>query len=275
MIKEVKYFFQEHIENSHTIMKLAVSSAKQATAKTTLGIYWNLVKDIVFFIAYSFFIIVVRSGSKNPEGTPKVIFLIIGLVAWYVLNDTLTSGIKCMVKNKNIYTKIKFPIMIIPTFETIAIFYRRILTFILLIIILFVFTITTSFKVELNIIGIIYAIIGMFIFSLSYNLFISGFYTISKDFRELYQALVRIQLYFVPVFWSIYDDLPAQTPKFLVLIIKNNPLVHLINTFRRAITHGALPRLSNVIVFLIIVLILFMLGCFIQYRLRKVYSDFA
>lgn len=276
MIKEIKYYILEHVENRRYIMKLAISSAKTDTAKTTLGIYWNLVKDAVFFIAYSFFMTVVRPGTSEIEGMPRLVYLFTGLVAWYMVNDNLTSGVKCITQNKHIFSKIKFPILIIPTYETIALYIKRIMTLSLLVILLTIITLTTDYRVNINIFGLIYSIVASFVFGVTYNLLVSGFYTISKDFRELYQALVRIQFYFVPIFWSTYTDLETlNLPGFMINIIRNSPFIHLINSFRRSISLGEFPQLQSVLVFMTIILVMFTLGCFIQYRLRKIYADFV
>ncbi|MDL2211453.1 hypothetical protein LJB88_01085 [Erysipelotrichaceae bacterium OttesenSCG-928-M19] len=277
MVKEIKTFIDEHKNNGGYIWKLAVSSAREDTQKTTLGMYWNVVRDIIFFIAYGFFITVVRgSGSASIEGMPRLIYLFTGLVGWYFINDIIKTGVKCIVKNKGVFTKIKFPILIIPTFETIAIFIKRIMTVVLLCIILLLFVIFTDYRPDINIFGVIYALGAAFLFGVAYTLFVSGFYTISKDFRELYGAIMRIQFYFVPIFWSVYQDLPAAgLPNWVVTFIANTPFIHVINSFRRAISLGEFPQLYSIGIFFIIVLILFCTGCYIQYRLRRIYADFV
>lgn len=276
MLKEIKYFFVEHKENKNYIWKLAVSSAKEGTQKTTLGMFWNVVRDAVFFIAYGFFMTMIRGNTGTMEGMPRLVYLFTGLVAWYMINDNLTTGVRCIIKNKGIFTKIKFPILVIPTIETIAIYIQRLATLVLLAIILIIFMLTTDYRVDINIFGLVYALVASFLFGIAYNLFMSGFYTISKDFRELYKAIVRIQFYFVPIFWSVTQDLATikNMPKGVVTVIENTPFIHLINSFRRAISLGEFPPLKNVAVFLVIVSIIFSLGCYIQYRLRKVYADF-
>ncbi|MDF9866992.1 ABC-type polysaccharide/polyol phosphate export permease [Bacilli bacterium PM5-3] len=276
MVKEVKYFFKEHINNKDYIWKLAVSRAKEDTQKTTLGMYWNVVKDAVFFVAYGFFMMAIRGGNKDIEGMPKLIYLFTGLVAWYFISDSLNKGVACITRNKKIFSKIKFPILIIPTYETIAIFIRRLSSLALLAVVLIGFMVAGLFTPNINIFGLIYSLVASFLFGVSYNLLVSGFYTISKDFRELYKAIVRIQFYFIPIFWSVYSDIPKFIPfDWAIGFFEKLPFVHLIISFRRSITLGEFPALINIATFAGIVLVMFVAGCYIQYRLRRIYADFV
>lgn len=275
MLKAIYFFIKEHIDNRRYIMKLAVSSATRDTQNTTLGIYWNVVRDAVFFIAYSFFMVVIRGSNSNIEGMPRLVYLYTGLVAWYLINDYLTLGVKCIVRNKNIFSKIRFPIMIIPTIETIAIIIRRLITLALLAIILIVFMIFTDYRVNINIIGLVYSLIASFVFGLAWSMFISGFYAISKDFRELYLAIMRIQFYFVPIFWSVNQDIArAGLPHIVQTTLNNLPFIHLINAFRRSISLGEIPPIKEIMIFSLITAIIFAVGCYLQYRLRRIYADF-
>lgn len=276
MIKEVKFFFKEHIDNRQYIWKLAFSKAKEETQKTTLGIYWDVIRDAVFFVAYGFFILVMRGSSGDMEGMPRLVYLFTGLVGWYMISDNLNQGVGCIVKNKHIFTKIKFPIMIIPTIETLALYIKRSVTLVLLAVVLVILMLNSDFRIKINLFGVIYAIGASFLFGVSYNLFMSGFYTISKDFRSLYKAIVRIQFYFVPVFWSVAGDLgKLGAPKNLITAVENLPFIHLVNSFRNAVAVGKFPPLYSIGIFAVFVTIMFCLGCYIQYRLRRVYADFV
>lgn len=276
MIKEIKTFVQENLDYRHNLLKLAVSSAKSDTKKTTLGMYWIVVKDIIFFVTYGFFMTMIRAGTGSVNGIPLLVYLFTGLVAWYCISDILNQGVKCIVKNKGVFTKIKFPILAIPTYETIAIFIKRIPTFVLLLVILVLFSFFTPFMINVNIFGLIYSIFAIFIFGLSFILLFSGFFAISKDFRELYKAIVRVQFYFVPIFWSISEVMANMKwiPHWVEVLVTNLPFIHIIESFRYSLTSGEFPPVMNIIIFLIICFILFALGCYVQYRLRRIYSDF-
>ena len=275
MVQEIKCFFEEHKNNRSYIWKLAVSKAKEETINTTLGIYWDVIRDLVFFVAYGLFMFVMRGSHSQIDGMPMLVYLFTGLVAWYMIRDDLNIGVNCMVKNKNIFTKIKFPIMVIPTIETIALYIKRVITVILLALVLGVLMIVTGWRANVNILGLIYSIGASLLFGIAYSLFMSGFYTISKDFRELYKAIVRIQFYFVPIFWSVDHDLAklGLSPGWIEFI-KNLPFIHLIDSFRMSIASGAFPPKHSVLIFFAFVLVLFLAGCYIQYRLRRIYADF-
>ena len=275
MLEAIKCFFREHFKNRDYIMKLAISSAKQDTRKTTLGMWWNVIRDIVFFITYGLFMIVMRGRSDNGiDGMPTLFYLFTGLVSWYIINDNLMSGVNCILKNRGIFTKIKFPIMTIPTIETIALFIKRFSTFALLILVLYGVCMIYKFTPHINIIGLLYSLVSLFIFGVVYNIFMSGFFTISKDFRELYRAIMRVQFYFVPIFWSTRDLIRLHVPNIGVQIIENLPFTHLINSFRYSIALGQIPSLTSILIFWSFIIVMFLFGVYIQYKLRRIYADF-
>jgi len=278
LLKEIRYWAGEHSHNFRYIGQLAMSSAKQDTQRTTLGMYWKLFRDIIFFITYSFFMTVVRGRAGGEMGGMNAfVYLFTGLAAWYLISDYLGQGVKCMLKNKGIFTKIKFPIMIIPTYETLAIFINRGITFSIVAIMLLGMTIFyDGYTPHINLFGLIYSLVASFIFGVSYSLFMSTFFTISRDFRELYNAINRVAFYFVPIFWAV-DNIPGgnRLPSWFPEFLKNTPFVHLIDSFRNAISLNQFPPLHSIAIFMTFCLVLFCGGCFLQYRLQRIYADFV
>lgn len=278
MVKEIQTYIDEHKGKSKYIFKLALASAKSDTKSTTLGIYWHIIRDLVFFVAYGLFMVLIRGRSGNVEGIPTLIYLYTGLAAWFLISDYLNDGAACIKNNKKIFTKIKFPILIIPTFETIAIFIRRLISIALITIVIVLFTIFTDYAPHINILGLIYALFASFIFGVAYSLFMSSFFTISKDFRQLYKAFTRIQFYFVPVFWSTHEigkTFGANSGINIGEILEYFPFVHLVNVFRRSISLNEFPAFRHIAFFLFIVILLFLGGIYIQYRMRRIYADFV
>lgn len=279
MVKEINAYINEHKGKTKYIFKLALASAKADTKNTTLGIYWHIIRDLVFFVAYGLFMILVRGRAGDVEGIPIMVYLYTGLAAWFLVSDYLNDGVSCIKANKKTFTKIKFPILIIPTFETIAIFIRRLITFGLITVILIFFMIFTDYTPNINILGLLYALFASFIFGVAYSLFMSSFYTISKDFRQLYKAFARIQFYFVPVFWSTQElEKMGTITKYMPNlgdILEYLPFIHLVNSFRRAISLNEFPPIQHILFFFTIIIILFLAGIYIQYRMRRIYADFV
>ena len=277
MIKAVKVLLIEHKDNLRRINELAIHESKVAYARTTLGYWWTLYKDILYFLAYGFFMYLIFSNS-SIQGVPRLVYLVSGLIPWYFIGECLGSGANAIRKKGGILKKVKFPITIVPTIDILGIFYRRLASY-LIILLIFAFY---SFQGDVNyILGInwiffIYAIIISLLFTMSFNFLISGLVAVSKDFSEIYSSFVRITFFFVPVIWSLDVLLAKNTTisDIAYLIVKANPLVYIIETFRGALLFNELPSVPYTIYFFVLTIIIFIVGAILQDKLKKYYGDF-
>ncbi|MFV0499924.1 MAG: ABC transporter permease [Bacilli bacterium] len=272
---------KEITNNRHMIWKMASSIFQQETLKTTLGSYWHIVRDIVFFITYVMFMIFMR-GFGEIEGIPVVMYLVSGLVAWYYMSDIIGGGVACIRNSRAIISKVKFPITIIPLYHSLAIFYRRGLTYIILVAVVAMHLIANARGVEVHPLKFIYYTISMVIFMTGFNILVSAFVAISRDFYELYKSFSRIQMYFNPIFWdmtSVQNKLANSGNAIISFmeipfkILMLNPTVYILTGYRESF--GAL-RTNDVLstsVFWVIVVIMYLVGFKLQMRVRSLYAD--
>lgn len=176
-----------------------------------------------------------------------------------------------------------FPITIIPIYYTLSILYRRGLTYIIL------FTIITASmmmgveNVKIDFLSFLYYTASMIIVMMAYSMFMSAFVTVSRDFNELYKSFVRIQMYFVPIFWDITTILKKMdalkfgfADEFKVIfevIMTCNPIVYILNGYRASFGAYNHNTTLSLIIFWIVVVTLFVLGFKTQSRMRKIYAD--
>ncbi len=264
-MRAIKNYWKEHIRNYSKIWILAQSSRKKETVRTTFGPFWNLIRDIIFLVAYSVFFTLISSGSKI-DGVPRLTYLASGLVAWFFISAALNQSSKCIKKNRIMFTKMKFPITIIPTFEVLATYLIRLPS----LLIAFVIVGATYGLQDFNILLFMYYNIAMVLLMHSIVLVFSGFIALSKDFTQLYLAFTRILFYFVPILWtkSNFNSLWFQT------ILVFNPFVYVIDGFRDAFVFGNRIGMFETSVFWIVVLTLHIMGCVIQDSFKRIYSDF-
>ncbi len=271
----------EILGNKHMIWKMAHSLFKQETLSTTLGSYWHIVRDIIFFITYILFMLFIR-GTGNIDQIPVVLYLITGLVAWYFISDVYSGGATCIKNSRGIISKVKFPLNIIPVYSVLAIFYRRGMTYIILFLIVTYYLLSGTANVEVHIFKLLYYTIAMLIFTVGFSLLISSFIGISRDFHELYKSIIRIQMYFNPIFWditSIERKLANSTSTLGIVsnwifdVLMLNPSVYILTGYRESFGASRSNDLVGTAVFWGIVLFLYVFGFKMQSRLRSLYAD--
>lgn len=267
MIEAIKEVYQEHTEYKRMILKLAIDNMSRQTIRTTLGVWWVYIHDILYFTVFILFRILM-AGNGFVEGMHSVVYLITGLVPWFFMSEVLNTGSNAIKSNKGIIHSIKFPVSVLPTIDVLAIFFKRISTFVLV----FVVVIYYGYISQFNLILFIYYILCMFILMWVINILVSALVAVSGDFNQIYLAINRVLMFSLPIIWSFQN---IQEYKKLDIILRINPMVYVINGFRNAFVLGKAPSLTYTIYFWICIIILFSCGSLVQHRLRKYYADFV
>lgn len=263
--ESVSFFFSEHKKNKKGIYEIAKKNMQQQTLRTSLGIGWVFFRDVMYFSVFIMFRFLM-SGSSNVEGMNFILFLMLGMIPWNFMNECINGGISSIKSNKSVLSSMKFPIVVLPTIEIIAIFMKRMFTLIILFIVIILFGNLSD--ITWWILG--YYFMAMFIFMILWNQIFSAIIALSNDFEQLYRALASVVFFTMPIIWSfeVLNGFP-----WLIRIFKLNPFVYIIEGFRDACVLGTMPDLEYSLYFWGISLILFIIGAILQYKLRRHYVD--
>ncbi len=263
--KSLRYVHTEHNRKKKKIINLAHQNMQQQTLRTSLGIGWVFIRDLVYYTAFILFRYLM-SGSGTIEGMNFIFFLMVGLIPWNFMNECMNGGVGAIKSNKGVVSSIKFPIVILPTVEVLAIFFKRMFT---LLVMLFVIIVFGDIR-DVTWWMFIYYFITMFIFMCIWNLIFSSLVAISNDFEQLYRAVTSVIFFTMPIMWSF--EILAGSPN-LIKLFKLNPFVYVIEGFRDATFSGALPSLEYTLYFWGLSLILLCIGSILQYKLKNHYID--
>jgi teichoic acid transport system permease protein len=119
-IDNITLNFKEHFENIPQVFKLSVADLKKTYTGAALGWAWAIIKPIVNIFVYWFAIAVGLRQGGDVNGYPYILWLISGIVPWFYMGDTITGGTGCIRKYSYLVTKMKYPVMTIPTHTNIS-----------------------------------------------------------------------------------------------------------------------------------------------------------
>lgn len=266
MFKAIKFILIEHKSNLYRIWQMGISHAKKQTLRTSLGLGWVFIRDMIYFSVFVLFRYLMSGGSEI-DGMHFILYLITGKTAWNFINEVLNAGSNAIKSNGAIIKSVKFPITIIPTYEVVAIFYKRLFTLLIPFAVMFFFGDLRTFSPVI----FIYYFFSMFIFMVLINFLTSAFVAISEDFNQLYSSITRVIFFSLPILWSFER---IEHIGWAKVLLKLNPMVYIITGFRDAYVLGKTPELYYTIYFWGFCLMLFIIGSYTQYKLRRYYSDF-
>ncbi|MFV0519463.1 MAG: ABC transporter permease [Lachnospirales bacterium] len=263
--ESLKYVFEEHKNNFNNLLKLSKENMQQQTLRTSLGLGWVVFRDLIYYIVFILFRLLM-SGSGTVEGMNFILFLLLGLVPWNFMGECINGGVTAIKRNKQILASIKFPIVILPTVEVLAIFIKRLFTLLILLISIIYFGDIKNITLWM----LMYYFICMFVIMAIWNLIFSSLVAISNDFEQLYRAITNVLFYSMPIIWS-FETLGNNVG--VIRLFKLNPFVYIIEGFRNACVTGKLPDLQYTIYFWVLSFVLLVIGSVLQYKLRRHYID--
>lgn len=265
LLNSLNYLFKEHKDMKNRIFSLSVENMHQQTLRTTLGIGWVFFRDIVYYIAFIMFRFLM-SGGGEVEGINFILYLMVALVPWNIINECINGGIMAIKENKGMFSSIKFPIVVLPTIEVIAIFMKRMFTMLILFLVTFVF----GDSREITYWMVLYYFICMFVTMVVWNFIFSALVAISNDFEQMYRAVTSVLIFTMPIMWSF--EVLKNHPN-IIRLFKLNPFVYIVEGFRAAMCTGELPDLEYTIYFWCLNVVLLIIGAVLQYKLRRHFVD--
>ncbi len=265
LINSIKHNVSEHIRVRESIMPMAKKTIKQQTKRTSLGIGWIFLRDIIYFASFIGFRYLI-TGNAEVESMNFILYLLIGLIPWNFMSESITAGSIAIKNRKSILSSMNFPAVVLPTIEIISIVVKRLFTIVILFFVIYLFGDLSDITWWM----FIYYFFCMFIFLCVWNLVFSSLVTISNDFEQLYRAFSGIMFFSVPVMWSF--EILEGNPNIITLL-KLNPFVYLIEGFQNACFRGTFHDVNYTLYFFGITFVFFCIGSMLQYKLKDHYID--
>ncbi len=230
--------------------------------QAVLGISWALFQPILTtLISWVVFGILLKVESN---GLPYPVFVMSALMPWQLFATSLQKSSISLVGNSNLLTKIYFPRLIIPISAVLAVLADFIISFLVLIVMMFIFRITPTWQV----LWVIPLILMAILTALAVGLWLSAMNVQYRDVQHMVPFIVQIWMYASPIVYPI-ETIPAGLWRTLYGL---NPMVGVIQGFRWALLGAAKPDLT-MWVSIIVVIILFISGLFYFRKMEKTFAD--
>lgn len=266
MVKSAERILLEHKQNIRLLVKMAFMNMDRQTIRSSLGLLWTYFHDIIYILVFIAFRLLI-AGNGSVLGMNSTVYMMTGMIPWFFLNDVLSRGSMAIRSNRGIVQSIRFPVPILPTVEVFSIFFRRLFSFAMLFAVVIVFGYIRYFDLLL----FLYYIVCAVALSAAVNLVISAFVAVSDDFRQLYDALLRVLIYTMPILW----DFSNVHSLAVNVLLRMNPMVYVVKGFRDAFVLGPTQNAAYTAYFWVCVMLIFLAGSYVQDRLKKYYADFV
>jgi lipopolysaccharide transport system permease protein len=172
---------------------------------------------------------------KMPsEGVPYAAFAYTALLPWTYFSTALSNGTNGLVSNSQLITKVYFPREILPlTYVIAALFDLMIASSVMLALMIYY-----KISFTLHLLYVIPIILVLTLFVSAMSLLLSALQVRRRDFGLAMPLLLQLWMFATPVAYPL-----SAVPERLRGLYMLNPMVGIIENFRRAVLHGLAPDL--------------------------------
>ncbi|MCL2317288.1 MAG: ABC transporter permease, partial [Actinomycetia bacterium] len=125
------------------------------------------------------------------DGVPFILWLSVGMVAWYFMSDMLTAGMNVYRRYPYLVNKVRFPLSVISSFFALSSFFVYLMSTAVIVAFMLAFRVpVTIYALQLPVVAVL-----MFVFFVFWSILMAPLATLSKDFGNLMKSLTT------PMFW--------------------------------------------------------------------------
>lgn len=213
---------------------LSVHRIKVRYKQSILGLAWAILQPLSLMLIYT--VIFSKIAKVPSEGAPYAVFAYAALLPWTFFSSALTNATSGLVNHTQLVTKVYFAREILPLTYVSAALFDFCVASTFLIALFFYYGVTLT-------IYALWAIPIMLLLAMLATAFSLMFSVIQVRFRDVGVAmplLLQLWMFAVPVVYPL-SAVPERFRVFYVL----NPLVGVIENFRRVMLQGAPPELYS------------------------------
>ena len=249
--KNIKSFtlqmLQELRQYYFLIEQLVGRDFKTKYKRSVLGVLWSFLNPLLTMsVQYIIFSTLFQSTIPN-----FAVYLLIGIVCFSYFSEATSIALNSIVGNASLINKVFVPKYIYPLSSVASSTINLLLSFIPLLIVLFI----TKTKITSAVLLLPFGILCLIMVSLGIGMFLASIMVFFRDTQFLWNVLSMLWMYMTPIFYP--EDI---IPNEFLTIYKMNPLYHIIRFMRCILINGVSPEPKAYLLCLLVSLIPLLIG---------------
>jgi lipopolysaccharide transport system permease protein len=230
--------------------------------QSLLGIAWAILQPLALTVIFT--LIFSRLARVDTQGVPYPIFAYTALVPWTFFSTSLSFGTISLVTNMNLVTKIYFPREVLP----LASIGAALVDFLAAAVVFLGMLLFFDVQLDLHALWVIPLLVIQIILTIGVTLLGSATIVFFRDMRFVVPLITQVWMYATPIIY------PTELiPEPLRLYYFLNPMVGIIDGYRRALLMGQGPQTTALLCSAVISCILLVLGYAFFKRVEPLFAD--
>ena len=246
------------------ILTLCLHRVKVRYKQSVLGVFWAILQPLSVMLIFTFiFSMIARMPS---DGAPYAIFAYTALLPWNLFSSGVSNATVSLANHAQFVTKVYFPREILPiTYVAAALF-----DFLVASTLLAGLMIYYRVPLTINALYVVPIIAVLTCFALAMSFLFSATQVRFRDIGVAVPLLLQVWLFATPVIYPL-SAVPERLRPFYTL----NPMVGIIDSFRRAILSGTTPDMPSLLLSAVIAVILLVVSYLYFKWVEATMADFA
>jgi lipopolysaccharide transport system permease protein len=241
---------------------LALREVQLRYRQTILGVAWVILQPLLTTAIFTVvFGVLMKAQSDNVN---YVLFAFAGLLPWGVFSQAVQRAGISLTREVRLITRIFFPRIIIPVSSAISTILDFLVSFLLMIILLWIYRIPMS----INMLTIPILLLFTMLLSIGVGIIFAALNVFYRDFTYVLPFVIQVWMYASPLAYS-----SKLIPQSWTWIYDLNPLVGMINGFRWAVLGTTDFPLRSLIYSIAATILILIIGLVIFRRLERSFAD--
>lgn len=241
--------FADLAQYTDLIYTLSMHRIRVRYKQSVLGVSWAIMQPLSLMLTYT--VIFSYITKISSEGLPYPIFAFAGLLPWLYFQTALTSATGGLVSHRDLITKVYFPREILPLTYVIAAAFDFLVSSTVLAAMMLYYGVTVTWYV-------LYAVpilAIMTVFMVGVSLMLSATQVRIRDVGVAIPLVLQLWMFATPIVYP-YSAIAGKIARPLEIAYTLNPLVGVIENFRRVVLQGVTPHFATLGMSLVISMVL-------------------
>ena len=216
------------------LLTLSIHRVKVRYKQSVLGLGWAIMQPLSLMLVYT---VIFSLFTRIPsDGLPYSLFVLGGLLPWIFVQTALSSSATGLVSHTQLISKVYFPREILPITYVVAALFDFLISGVLLGIMMAWYHV----RIVPQILFVFPILAVACIFAIGVALFFSAAQVRYRDIGIAMPLLLQLWMFGTPVVYP-YSQVPLRFRDFYLL----NPLVGIVENFRRVVVLGLGPDMHT------------------------------
>lgn len=268
-MKDVISILKEQFMHIGMIRRISKYEEKASYQSHYLGMLWQFLNPAIQVGVYFLVFGLGLRASGQKEGVPYIVWMLIGIVPWFFMSDSILGTSKSIFSRMTVVSKMKFPLSILPSVNIVS----NLVSYFAMMVIVLIAIFWNHLPVTLYWLQYIYYFICMIMLMFAAGILNSTISVLVRDYHIALQSLVRLLFY---LSGAIIDISANSFPPLFSAILHLNPIAYVISGFRDTFIFHRWFFETPVLMlyFWMFIAVVLLLGCHLHNKFRSRFVDF-